>query len=91
MDDSIQSTSRVNPVTIETRVCSTKYSYKGRLSQRTACSEMDDPVRKTAIHHPGKFRQFNLVAVQVDAARRAVKSKIEDAVVCACMSRLRLY
>jgi hypothetical protein len=42
---------------------------------------MDDPVRKAVTHHPGEFRQLYAITVQVNAARGAVKSKIENAVV----------
>ena len=42
---------------------------------------MNDPVCKPVIHHPGQLGQFYSVAVQVNAAGRAVKGKIEDAIV----------
>jgi hypothetical protein len=42
---------------------------------------MDDPVREAVIHHRREIRQLDLVAMQMDAARRAVKCQIKHAVV----------
>jgi hypothetical protein len=58
-----------------------KFSNGGWFSECTARAKMNDPVRKAMIHHAGKLGKLYTIAMQVDAAWRTVKGKIQHAVV----------